>query len=504
MATKRTGDAEQLTEFLAEHPEGLGSATTSSGNPLANVDATLTIGENGQILLEDWALLDILAHFNRERIPERIVHAKGAGAFGFFEVTHDITKYTAAKVFSNIGKKTPIGIRFSSVVGNLGSSDTVRDPRGFAVKFYSEDGIWDLVGNNTPIFFLRDPILFPSFIHSQKRNPVTNLRDWDAFWDFIGMRPETVHQLMILFSDRGIPDGHRHMHGYGSHTFEFVNDKGEGSYVKFHWRTNQGIKNLTVPMANDLASTEADYAIKDLYNAIHDGNFPSWNLHIQTMTYAEASQVKFNPFDVTKIWPHAEFPLRPVGRMTLNRNPSNYFAEVEQISFSPANMIPGIRASPDRMLQARLFAYHDAHLYRIGANYNQLPVNCPYRVKNFQRDGDSTFNNQGGAPIYHPNSFGGPNSDARACRLYPQYKVSGEVARYDTIDADNFSQPRIFYRNVMNEGERERLAANLVSFLKNAKDSIQQRVVANFAKVDDDLGARLSNGLRQTKVNATL
>lgn len=295
-----------------------------------------------------------MSHFDRERIPERVVHAKGAGAFGYFEVTHgEIQKYSAAKVFSSVGKRTPIAVRFSTVGGESGSADTVRDPRGFAIKFYTEDGIWDLVGNNTPVFFIRDPILFPSFIHTQKRNPATHLKDADMFWDFFSLRPETTHQFMILFSDRGIPDGFRHMNGYGSHTFKLINANGEPSYCKFHYKTNQKIRNIPPERANELASSDPDYSIRDLYNAIAKGDYPSWTFYIQVMSYEEAQKATFNPFDVTKVWPQGEYPLIPVGKFTLDRNPSNYFAEVEQIAFSPANLIPGIEASPDKMLQGK-------------------------------------------------------------------------------------------------------------------------------------------------------
>lgn len=299
--------------------------------------------------------MDEISHFDRERIPERVVHAKGAGAFGYFEVTHpDIQKYSAAKVFNAVGKKTPIAVRFSTVGGESGSADTVRDPRGFAVKFYTDDGIWDLVGNNTPIFFIRDPILFPSFIHTQKRNPATHLKDPDMFWDFISLRPETTHQVLFLFSDRGIPDGYRHMNGYGSHTFKLINENGEPTYCKFHYKTDQKIKNIPVDRANDLSANDPDYSIRDLYNAIAKGDFPSWTFYIQVMSYAEAQKASFNPFDLTKVWPHCDYPLIPVGKLVLDRNPNNYFAEVEQIAFSPANLVPGIEPSPDKMLQGNL------------------------------------------------------------------------------------------------------------------------------------------------------
>ncbi|XP_071054089.1 catalase isoform X2 [Onthophagus taurus] len=465
----------------------------------------MTVGPRGPILLQDVAFVEEIAHFDRERIPERVVHAKGAGAFGYFEVTHDITKYTAARVFEKIGKKTRVAVRFSTVGGESGSADTVRDPRGFAVKFYSDDGIWDLVGNNTPIFFIRDPILFPSFIHTQKRNPATHLKDPDMFWDFITLRPETTHQVMFLFSDRGIPDGYRHMNGYGSHTFKLVNAEGKPVYCKFHYKTAQKIKNLDVKKADEYAGIDPDYGIKDLYNAIAKGEYPSWNFSIQVMTLEQAEKCKFNPFDLTKIWPHGEYPLIPVGKMVLDRNPANYFAEVEQIAFSPAHMIPGIEPSPDKMLLGRLFSYGDTHRHRLGTNYLQFPVNCPFKVRNYQRDGPQCMNNQGGAPNYHPNSFAGPENCPRAKLLSPPIPVSGDAKRYDTGDEDNFSQPRVFYQKTLNEQERERLVSNIVGNLKNAADFIQDRAVKNFSQVDATFGQKIADGLKaQRRPHANL
>nr|UYK33006.1 superoxide dismutase/catalase fusion protein [synthetic construct] len=382
---------------------------TGAGNPVGDKLNVITVGPRGPLLVQNVVFTDEMAHFDRERIPERVVHAKGAGAFGYFEVTHDITKYSKAKVFEHIGKKTPIAVRFSTVAGESGSADTVRDPRGFAVKFYTEDGNWDLVGNNTPIFFIRDPILFPSFIHSQKRNPQTHLKDPDMVWDFWSLRPESLHQVSFLFSDRGIPDGHRHMNGYGSHTFKLVNANGEAVYCKFHYKTGQGIKNLSVEDAARLSQEDPDYGIRDLFNAIATGKDPSWTFYIQVMTFNQAETFPFNPFDLTRVWPHKDYPLIPVGKLVLNRNPVNYFAEVEQIAFDPSNMPPGIEASPDKMLQGRLFAYPDTHRHRLGPNYLHIPVNCPYRarVANYQRDGPMCMqDNQGGAPNYYPNSFG--------------------------------------------------------------------------------------------------
>ncbi|CRL01021.1 CLUMA_CG014366, isoform A [Clunio marinus] len=495
----------QLNTFKYETKNCPETATNSSGAPIGIKTAILTVGKYGPSLLEDANFIDEMAHFDRERIPERVAHAKGAGAFGYFEVTHDITQYTSAKVFETIGKITPIAIRFSTVVGERGSADTVRDPRGFAMKFYTEEGVWDLVGNNTPIFFVRDPTLFVSFIHSQKRNPVTNLRDYNMFWDFISLRPETTHQVMFLFSDRGIPDGYRFMHGYGSHTFKFQNLNGEAFYCKFHMRTAQGIRNLDVQKAAELSAIDPDYSTRDLYNAIARGEFPTWNMFVQVMTLDQAASYKFNPFDVTKTWSQREFPLIPVGKFTLYRNPRNYFAEVEQIAFAPSHLIPGILPSPDKMLQGRLFSYQDSHRHRIGANYQQLPVNCPYRTspRNYQRDGPMCLNdNQSGAPNYYPNSFNGPEPSQRAKDLQPPYKVvDDDVYRYDSGDEDNFSQPSVFWNFVLDDPARERLIKNIANHLGNAAEFIQERAIGNFAKVDSDFGNNLKIMLNTIKGN---
>lgn len=497
---KRDPSAEQLNDYkkTIKEPEQL---TTGAGVPVGNKTSIQTVGPRGPALLQDVVFLDEMAHFDRERIPERVVHAKGAGAHGYFEVTHDVTKFTKLKVFEKIGKKTPLFVRFSTVGGESGSADTARDPRGFAIKFYTEEGNWDLVGNNTPIFFIRDPFLFPSFIHTQKRNPRTHLKDPDMFWDFITLRPETTHQVSFLFSGRGTPDGHRHMNGYGSHTFKLVNDNDEAVYCKFHFKTNQGIKNLPANKAGDLTATDPDYSIRDLYNAIANGNFPSWTLYLQIMTFDEAEKFRWNPFDLTKVWPHKEFPLIPVGRMVLNRNPSNYFAEVEQSAFSPSNMVPGIEPSPDKMLQGRLFSYHDTHLHRLGTNYLQLPVNCPYaaRVRNYQRDGPQCYatNDQDGAPNYYPNSFSGPQDSAKHLEALKSCPVTGEVGRYNNADEDNFTQVGNFWRNVLNAQEREDLAQNIAGHLKDAQEFIQKRAVHNFGQADPEYGAKIQKYLDQ-------
>ncbi|XP_018115748.1 catalase [Xenopus laevis] len=466
--------------------------TTGAGIPTGDKLNVLTAGPRGPMLMQDVVFTEEMAHFDRERIPERVVHAKGAGAFGYFEVTHDITKYCRAKVFEKVGKRTDVAVRFSTVAGEAGSADTIRDPRGFAVKFYTEEGIWDLVGNSTPIFFIRDPILFPSFIHSQKRNPQTHLKDPDTVWDFWSLRPETLHQVTFLFSDRGIPDGHRHMNGYGSHTFKLVDTEGKAVYCKFHYKTDQGIKNLSVEEADRLVVSDPDYGIRDLFQAIAKKNFPSWTMYIQVMTFKEAEKCPFNPFDLTKVWSHRDYPLIPVGKLVLNRNPENYFAEVEQVAFDPSNMPPGIEASPDKMLQGRLFSYPDTHRYRLGPNYLHIPVNCPRGVKvaHYQRDGPMCmFNTPSHMPNYYPNSFNSPRDDPK-CKD-STFVASGDVDRHDCCDEDNVSQVRSFYTQTLTEEERQRLCENLARHLSEAQIFIQERAVKNFSDVHPDYGARI-------------
>lgn len=380
----------------------------------------------------------------------------------------------------------------------------MRDPRGFAVKFYTEDGIWDLVGNNTPIFFIRDPTLFPSFIHSQKRNPVTNLRDYNAFWDFLTLRQESVHQVMFLFGDRGIPDGYRFLHGYGSHTFKMVNGKGEPIWCKFHYKTDQGIKNLDPKTAEQLQALDSDYATRDLFNAIGKGMYPSWTMFIQVMTIEQADRWKFNPFDVTKVWNQAEFPLIKVGRLVLDRNPTNYHAEVEQIAFNPGSFVPGILPSPDRMLQGRLFSYRDTQFHRVGTNHLMLPVNSPYRnpVRNYQRDGKMLYtNNQDGAPNYYPNSFNGPKENGCYLKLEPKYRVSGDVMRLDNGETeDNYSQAADFWCRVLDEAAQCRLVNNIADHLINADMFIQERAVRMFGKVNSKFGKMLNAALNLKRV----
>nr|ADD71945.1 catalase [Argopecten irradians] len=490
---------EQLNDFRKSKPKP-DVPTTGTGAPIGTKTATLTAGPGGPVLIQDFTVTDEMAHFNRERIPERVVHAKGAGAFGYFEVTHDTTKYCKAKLFESVGKRTPLAVRFSIVGGESGSADTARDPRGFAVKFYTEEGNWDLVGNNTPIFFIRDPIFFPSFIHTQKRNPQTHLKDPDMFWDFISLRPETTHQVSFLFSDRGTPDGYRKMNGYGSHTFKMINGEGKPVYCKFVFKTDQGIKNLMADQAAELSKNDPDYAIRDLFNAISEGNFPSWSVFIQVMTFEEAEKVSYNPFDLTKVWPQGDFPLIPVGKMVLDKNPTNYFADVEQIAFSPAHMIPGIEASPDKMLQGRLFSYSDTHRHRLGSNYLQLPANCPYKTsaRNYQRDGPQCFDNQGNAPNYFPNSFTSPQDDPKYLEC-PFKNSSGDVKRYETRDEDNFSQVTTFWNKVLTAEERRRLVENIAGHLKDAQEFLLRRTVHNFTQVHPDFGGGIQKLLDSYK-----
>ncbi|PLS15722.1 catalase [Bacillus sp. M6-12] len=469
--------------------------TTSWGAPVGDNQNSQTAGHRGPTLIQDVHLLEKLAHFNRERVPERVVHAKGAGAHGYFEVTNDVSKYTKAHFLSAVGKRTPMFIRFSTVAGELGSADTVRDPRGFAVKFYTEEGNYDLVGNNTPVFFIRDAIKFPDFIHTQKRDPKTHLKNPTAVWDFWSLSPESLHQVSILMSDRGIPATLRHMHGFGSHTFKWVNEQGEGVWVKYHFKTEQGIKNLDVELAAKLAGENPDYHTEDLFNAIENGDFPAWKLYVQIMPMEDANTYRFDPFDVTKVWSQKDYPLIEVGRMVLDRNPENYFAEVEQATFSPGAFVPGIEASPDKMLQGRLFAYSDAHRYRVGANHNALPINRPQSpVNTYQRDGQMRFDGNGGGSVYYePNSFGGPKET-------PENKpaalaVSGVADSVAYDHNDHYTQAGDLYR-LMSEEERARLVENIVGAMKPVTiEEIKLRQIQHFYKADPEYGTRVAEGL---------
>ncbi|MEM1504721.1 catalase KatA [Domibacillus sp. 8LH] len=470
--------------------------TTSWGAPVGDNQNSQTAGDRGPTLIQDVHLLEKLAHFNRERVPERVVHAKGAGAHGYFEVTNDeISKYTKADFLSEAGKRTPMFIRFSTVAGELGSADTVRDPRGFAVKFYTEEGNYDIVGNNTPVFFIRDAIKFPDFIHTQKRHPQTHLKNPTAVWDFWSLSPESLHQVTILMSDRGIPATLRHMHGFGSHTFKWVNAEGQAVWVKYHFKTDQGVKNLDVDVAAKLAGENPDYHTEDLFNAIENGDFPSWTLYVQIMPHEDANTYKWDPFDVTKVWSQKDYPLIEVGKMTLDRNPENYFAEVEQATFSPGTLVPGIEPSPDKMLQGRLFAYADAHRYRVGANHNTLPINspkCPYH--NYQRDGQMRFDGNGGKSVYYePNSFGG-SAETPEAKLTP-FQVQGFAGQHSYSHDDHYTQAGDLYR-LLSEDERTRLVNNIVGAMKPVeREDIKLRQIAHFYKADPEYGTRIAEGL---------
>lgn len=471
--------------------------TTADGAPVGDNQNSLTAGTHGPVLIQDVHLLEKLAHFNRERVPERVVHAKGVGAHGVFKVTQDVSKYTKANFLSEVGKETPVFLRFSTVAGELGSSDTVRDPRGFAVKFYTEEGNYDIVGNNTPIFFIRDALKFPDFIHTQKRNPKTNLKDPNAVWDFWSLSPEALHQVTILMSDRGIPATLRHMHGYGSHTFLWVNEEGEQVWVKYHFRTNQGVKNMTVELANQLASENPDYHTEDLYNAIEAGDFPSWTLSVQIVPFEEGLKRPNQLFDVTKVISQKEFPLHEVGVMTLNRMPDSFFAETEQVTFSPGHLVPGVEASPDKLLQGRLFAYGDAHRYRVGANSAQLPINRPHaQVNNHQRAGQMTYDEPKSSINYEPNSFDGVKEKASAKNS--NIALDGSIGNY-AYDQDFYTQAGDLYR-LLSEEEKMRLVENIAGAMSGVDhEEIKVRQLGHFYKADAEYGSRIAEKLGLTE-----
>jgi len=430
-------------------------------------------------------LIEKLAHFDREVIPERRVHAKGSGAFGTLKITHDITRYSKAKVFDSIGKETKAFLRFSTVAGERGAADAERDVRGFSIKFYTKEGNWDVVGNNTPVFFIRDPLKFPDFIHTQKRDPRTNMRSATNVWDFWSQTPESLHQVTILMSDRGIPKNYRQMHGFGSHTFSFINAQNERHYVKFHYKSLQGIANITNAEAKKLVGEDRESAQRDLYNEIEKGNFPKWRFCIQVMTEEQARTHHENPFDITKTWSQKEFPLIDVGVLELNGNPENYFADVEQAAFSPANVVPGIGFSPDRLLQGRLFSYGDTQRYRLGINHHQIPVNAPLNPKHapYHRDGTGrTDGNLGGTANFEPNRFGAFPQDPSVNE--PPLAVAGDIERYDhRKDDDYFSQPRALF-NLFNADEKQRLFSNIGEAIAGVPDAIIQRQLALFEKID--------------------
>ena len=475
-----------------------GTITSQHGIPVGDNQHSYTAGKQGPTLLEDVYLVEKLAHFDRERIPERIVHAKGAGAFGYFESTADSSSYTKAKFLSRKGKKTPVFVRFSTVAGEKGSADTVRDPRGFAIKFYTEDGNYDLVMNNTPVFFIRDGIKFPDFIHSQKRDPRTNLKDPNMAWDFFSNSPESLHQVTILYSDRGIPESFRNMNGYSGHTFKWVNSEGKAVWVRYHFKTDSGIKNMDVEKAARLSGEDPDYHTRDLFEAIEKKDFPSWTVYVQIMPYDEAWDYRYNPFDITKVWPHSDYPLHEIGKMVLDRNPENYFADVEQSAFSPGNVVPGIEFSPDKMLQARLFAYADTDRYRLGVNYHLIPVNSPLNSpeKNYYRDGFMRVDKNGGGSVnYEPNSFGGPVEDHRNRRLlYEVRGVADAVPNEHHQEDSDFVQAGNLFR-ILSVDERHRLAVNIASDLKKVRSEIARRQIDLFYRADPEYGSMVEKEL---------
>ncbi|MFI7617769.1 catalase [Nonomuraea terrae] len=472
--------------------------TDDAGIPAPSDEHSLSVGPNGPLLLADHYVIQKMAHFNRERVPERVVHAKGGGAYGTLQITEDVSQYTRAKLFQK-GVETPLFLRFSTVAGELGSADTARDPRGFAIKFYTEDGNYDIVGNNTPIFFIRDPQKFSDFIHSQKRRPDNHLRDNNMQWDFWTLSPESAHQVTFLMTDRGTPASWRHMHGFGSHTFLWYNAAGEKYWVKYHFKTDQGIQNFTASEAAALQATDPDHHTRDLFYAIQRGEHPSWTVNVQIMPFEAAADYRFNPFDLTKVWPHSDYPEITIGRFVLNRNPENYFAEVEQAGFEPANLVPGIGASPDKMLQGRLFSYPDAHRYRIGPNYLQLPVNKPrVPVNSYNFDGPMTFQNPAG-PVYAPNSLGGPAADPS---LYEgeNYHVTGEIIRSaytKHAEDDDYVQPRTLWENVLSDTDRAHLVSNIVGHASapEVTSDMKKRVVEYWTNIHKDLGHGVAQGL---------
>ena len=462
--------------------------TTSAGAPIADNRNTLTAGPRGPVLLQDYQLIEKLAHQNRERIPERVVHAKGWGAFGTLRITNDISGHTRAKLFSGVGKETPLLIRFSTVAGELGAADAERDVRGFAVKFYTEEGNWDLVGNNTPVFFIRDPLKFPDFIRTQKRHPRTHLRSPAAMWDFWSLSPESVHQITILMSDRGLPVAPMYMNGYGSHTFSFWNESGERCWVKFHFKARQGHRHYTNREAAEVIGRSRESYQEALFGAIERGEFPRWTLCVQIMPEGDAQKTPYNPFDLTKVWPHGDYPLIEVGVVELDCNAENYYSEIEQAAFSPSNVVPGIGFSPDKVLQARIFAYADAHRYRLGTHYEALPVNLPQcPIRHYHKDGAMRFfANDSGNPDawYEPNSVGGPTGNAGFRE--PPLKLSGDADRYDHRDGnDDYCQPRALFER-FDDGERQRLYSNIADAMQGVPAAIIHRQLVHFQRVHPD------------------
>ncbi|MGW7492499.1 catalase [Streptomyces sp. NPDC054786] len=471
--------------------------TNNAGIPVESDEHSLTVSPDGPILLQDHYLIEKMAQFNRERVPERVVHAKGAGAYGFFQVTNDVSQFTTADLFQP-GKTTEMLARFSTVAGEQGSPDTWRDPRGFALKFYTEDGNYDLVGNNTPVFFVRDTIKFQDFIRSQKRRPDNGMRDNDMQWDFWTLSPESAHQVTWLMGDRGIPKTYRHMNGYGSHTYMWVNAGGEKFWIKYHFKTDQGIDFLTQEDADRIAGEDGDYHRRDLFEAIDGGNAPSWTLYVQVMPFADAPDYRFNPFDLTKVWPHGDYPLIEVGRMTLNKNPEDYFIHIEQAAFEPSNMVPGVGPSPDKMLLGRLFSYADTHRYRIGPNYAQLPPNRPHvPVHSYAKDGPMRYEPARTARPYAPNSYGGPAADTLRYGEPAGWETGGEMVREAYTlrrDDDDFGQPGTMVRQVLDDAARDRLVSNVSGHLLNGVSRpVLDRALQYWRNIDKNVGDRIAH-----------
>lgn len=470
--------------------------TNNAGAPVAYNQNSLTAGPRGPMLLQDVWYLEKLAHFDREVIPERRMHAKGSGAYGKFTVTHDITKYTKASIFSEVGKTTDLFMRFSTVAGERGAADAERDIRGFAIKFYTDQGNWDLVGNNTPVFFMRDPLKFPDLNHVVKRDPRTNLRSAKNNWDFWSLLPEALHQVTILMSDRGIPYSYRHMHGFGSHTFSFINAKNERCWVKYHFRTQQGIRNLSDGEAEELIGKDRESHQRDLLESIDRGDFPKWTLFVQIMPEKDAASYKFHPFDLTKVWLHSDYPLIEVGELELNRNPENYFAEVEQAAFNPANIVPGVGFSPDKMLQGRLFSYGDAQRYRLGVNHHLIPVNasrCPFH--SYHRDGAMRVDGNYGATLgYDPNSYGEWQQQPEFAE--PPLKLEGDAANWDyrADDDDYYTQPGMLFR-LMTPEEQKLLFCNTARAMGDAPEEIKRRHIGNCLKADPAYGKGVADAM---------
>ena len=464
--------------------------TTTAGAPVSDNQNSISAGPRGPLLMQDYQLLEKLAHQNRERIPERTVHAKGWGALGTLTITHDITRFTKAAVFAKVGKQTPMISRFSTVAGELGAADAERDVRGFSMKFYTEEGNWDMVGNNTPVFFVRDPVKFPDFIHTQKRHPRTNMRSPTAMWDFWSLSPESLHQVTTLFSDRGLPVGVRNVNGYGSHTYSFINAKNERFWVKFHFKTMQGHKHWTNAEGAAVVGNTRESTQADLFYAIEKGDFPKWRFCVQIMPEAETDKHWYNPFDLTKVWPHGDYPLIDVGIVELNRNPDNYFNEVEQAAYSPSNIVPGIGFSPDKMLQARIFSYADAHRYRIGTHYEALPVNAPKcPVNNYNKDGNMNFlpAKEHADAYYEPNSFGGPKE--KGDHREPPLRLHGDADRYNhRLGNDDYKQPGDLFRLLAPDG-RERLMDNIAAAMQGVPEHIIALQCQHFHRADPAYGA---------------